>query len=99
MWNSHLAWGRTKMMFNSIKEMLRHLAEFNHVQFAVLDVGVVFTYQLAHFVSRQFNVDNFQSSLQFCHRNEAISVSVDLTQPHTRLSPILTSVKYEQIHS
>ena len=58
----------------------RHLAKLHHVQSAVFHVGVVFANQLADFMPWQLDVDNFQSFLQFHHRNEAIAVSINLTQ-------------------
>ena len=70
-------------------EMIRHLAKLNHVQFAISHVRVMFAYQLADFMSRKFNVDNFQSLLQLTHTNEATPISINLTHTHTSLSAII----------
>jgi len=63
--------------------MTRHLAKFDHVQFAVFHVGVVFANQLTDFMSRQLNVDNLQSLLQFHHSDEAIPISINLSHSDT----------------
>jgi len=62
--------------------MVRYLAKFDHVQFAILHIGVMFAYQLADFMSRKLNVDNLQCLLQLHHRNEATPITINLTQ-HT----------------
>jgi len=63
--------------------MTRYLAKFNHVQFAIFYVCVMFANQLADFMSRKFDVDNFQSFLQFHDSNEAIPISINLTESET----------------
>jgi len=60
--------------------MLKHLAKFNHVQLAIFHIGVIFAYQIANFVFRKLNVDNFQCLLQLFHSNEAIPISINLQQ-------------------
>jgi len=62
--------------------IIRYLAEFDHVQFAILHIGVMFAYQLADFMSRKLNVDNFQCLLQLHHRNEATPITINLTDTH-----------------
>jgi len=61
-------------------ELIRHLAKFNHVQFAISHVRVMFAYQLTDFMSWKFNVNNFQCLLQLTHSNKAIPISIHLTQ-------------------
>ena len=59
---------------------VRYLAKFNHVQLAIFHIGVVFAYQFADLVSRKLDVNNFQCLLQLQHRDEAIPISINLTQ-------------------